>query len=71
MQGALKTCNFFKEKSVLKTLVNPMYFAIYRKIEVLGMDESGRKNRKFSESEFFILFSVKFNIIPNYLNLKK
>ena len=31
-------CNFFDEKSGLKTIVNTMYFAIDRKIEVLGVD---------------------------------
>ena len=41
--GALKTCNFFEEKSGLKSLVNPMHFEIYSKIEVFGMDKNGRK----------------------------
>ena len=45
--GALKTCHFFEEKSGLKSLVNPMYFEIYSKIEVFSMDKNARKIENF------------------------
>ena len=50
--GALKMSNFFEEKSRLKSLVNPMYFEIYNKIEVFSMDENGRKIEIFQNLNF-------------------
>ena len=56
--GALKTCHFFEEKSSLKSLVNPMYFEIYSKIEVFSMDKNGRKIENFQNLNFWPYFQL-------------